>query len=153
MGGIAGQEQSTEAHRLGDEAAQRRDALFDRRTDRHARGDLRPDPPLELVPEALVAPLVEMIFERTLHVTANPRRRAHACQRETAVGRYVDQLVPGRRHIGQDAQPAERIDALVSAELARRNAAAADAVIAVAARDEVAFEASRLAAMCVRDGR
>ena len=31
VGGIAGEEQAAVAHRLGDEAAQRRDALLDRR--------------------------------------------------------------------------------------------------------------------------
>ena len=65
--GVAGEEQPAEAHRLGDEAAQRRDALLDRRADRHPCGDFRTDPLLELVPESLVAPLIHVIVERALH--------------------------------------------------------------------------------------
>src|SRR4029079_7050307 len=109
---IACQEYPTEAHGLGDEAAQRRDALLDRGAYRHGRGNFRTDPQLEFVPETFVAPLVDMIFERTLQVTADARCRAHACQREPALGGDVDQFVPSRRHVGEYAQPAERINTL-----------------------------------------
>ena len=42
--------------------------------------------------------------------------------------------------IGQDAEPAERVDAVIHGEVRRRNGGAADAVEAVAAGDEVALE-------------
>ena len=71
---------------------------------------------LELGPEALVAPLFDAIVDRTLHVAAHARRRAHAREREAALGVRVDQFVPCRRHVGQDAEPTERIDALVDVE-------------------------------------
>ena len=53
----------------------------------------------------------------------------------------VDQLVVGRRHLGQHAQPAERILPLEGLQRAFRDGPAADAVIAVAAGDEVAVDA------------
>jgi hypothetical protein len=45
---------------------------------RHARRDLGPTAALNSSQKRSVAPLVDMIFERTLHVTADARRRAHA---------------------------------------------------------------------------
>ena len=109
---IASEKQLAVAHRLGDEAAQRRDALLDRRTRRHARGDVLADAQLEFVPEAIVAPLLDVIVERALHVAPHARRRAHAREREAALGIRVDQFIPCRRYVGQHAEPAERIGAL-----------------------------------------
>ena len=57
---IAGQEQPAEAHRFGDEAAQRRDALLDRRPghQRFAAPGVEAQP--QLVPERLVRPVFDL---------------------------------------------------------------------------------------------
>src|SRR3954469_16638955 len=59
----------------------------------------------------------------------------------------VDQLVLRRRRFRQDAEPAERIDTVVAGEHPRRKARPADAVKAVAAADEIAFDLLRPALM------
>src|SRR5579863_8305466 len=50
----------------------------------------------------------------------------------------VNQFVRGRWNVGQNPEPAKRIDALEALHRFRRDAMAADAVIAVAAGDEIA---------------
>src|SRR5258707_4057512 len=52
----------------------------------------------------------------------------------------VNQFVRNRRNVGQNTEPAKRIDALEALHRLWRDAAPADAVIAVAAGDEVAGE-------------
>src|SRR5437764_8827048 len=52
----------------------------------------------------------------------------------------IDQLVIGRRRFRQDADPAERIFAIVDPERIGGNARPANAVKAVAAGDEIAIE-------------
>ena len=80
-------------------------------------------------------------FGIALEVHALHVGRAGRDQREAALVVGVDQLVRGRRRLGQDAEPAERIDPeVVLAHAAFRNGRAADAVAAVAAGDEVAGE-------------
>jgi hypothetical protein len=64
--GVAGQEQAAEAHRLGDEAAQRRDALLDRLgpvTSRARRP--RVQAAAQLVPEGVVAPVLDLVVSGT----------------------------------------------------------------------------------------
>ena len=57
----------------------------------------------------------------------------------------VDQFLGRRRRVGHDAEPGERIDPLVSAQSIVGNAGAADAVKAVAARNEVGLDLGALA--------
>ena len=54
---------------------------------------------------------------------------------------YVNELFRDRRRIGKQSQPAEGIDPLECLEDITGNGGAADAMIAVAAGDEVAVEA------------
>jgi hypothetical protein len=113
VGGVAGQEQAAEAHRLGDEAAQRRDALLDAGAGDHRSRQLRVEPAPQLVPEALVAPVFHLVVDRALHVVAAARHAAHGAQREAALAVAVDDGVRRhRRHVGQHAQPAEGVDLL-----------------------------------------
>src|SRR3954447_4274463 len=63
----------------------------------------------------------------------------------------IDQLVIRRRRFRQDAEPAERIDPVVILEHARRKTRPADAVEAVAAADEIAFDLLRLTVMTEPD--
>ena len=65
----------------------------------------------------------------------------------------VDQLVGERRNLGEDSQPAERIDALVRADGIGRHALPADAVEAVTAGDEVAVDVVGNAAAGERHAR
>ena len=53
----------------------------------------------------------------------------------------VDQFVADRRDVGEDAEPAEGVDLLEGLDRRFRNRLAADAVVTVAARDEIAVDA------------
>jgi len=106
VGGIAGEEQAPEAQRLGDKAAQRRDALLERRPGHQRRGRLRIEPAAQLVPEFSIGPLLDLVAQRALQVVAAARMRAHAAQGETALVLDVDQLVRDRRRVREQAQPA-----------------------------------------------
>ncbi|MCY1299772.1 hypothetical protein D9M70_493130 [compost metagenome] len=110
MGGIADQEQATEAHRLGDEGSERRDRLLEGRSGDHRLGMMLRQPPAQLVPEALVGPVLDLFVQRALNVVAAARLRAHRAQCETTRMVGVDEFVIDRRHVGEDAEPAERID-------------------------------------------
>jgi hypothetical protein len=93
---------------------------------------------LQLVPEPLVRPLVDVLVEWTLHIIAAPVRRAHGAERESARMVVVGQFVRDRRRLRQDAEPAERIDPFEGLDRRRLDAGAADAVEPVAAGNEVA---------------
>ena len=67
-------------------------------------------------------PVGHVLVDRHLQVVAAARRRAHGAQRKAALVVGVDQLVVDGRHVGQDAEPAERIDALVDADHVLRDA-------------------------------
>src|ERR1700751_5463603 len=70
MRGVAGEKEPAVSHGLGDKAAQRRNRLFDRRAgDDLARNVIR-EPPLELVPEFLVRPILDPRVEAALDVIA-----------------------------------------------------------------------------------
>src|SRR5690606_39515174 len=77
---------------------------------------------------------------------------ADGCSSDLRLPR-VDQLVVDGRGVGQQPQPAEGIHALVCGQHGRRDAAAADAVEAVAAGDVVAFDALAAAVAGERDRR
>src|SRR5262249_39771624 len=95
--------------------------------------------PPQLIPEALVGPLIDVLGERALHVAAAARGRAHAAQREAPLVVHVDQLLRHGRGLGEHAEPAERVDALVRADRRSRHALPRHAVEAVAAGNEIAF--------------
>src|SRR5689334_15748231 len=150
---VTGKEQAAEAKRLGDEASQRRDALFDGRADDHRLGSLAVEAATQLVPKGGIAPLLGVIVERALDVVTSTRRRAHGAQRKAALVVRVDQLVRYRRRVGEDAEPAERVDALVGGDAIFRNARAAHAVVAVAPGDEVALQPMLAAVLAPRHAR
>ena len=81
---------------------------------------------------------LDRLVRRHLKIEARDRRRAHAEQREAALVERVDELVGGRRRLGENPEPAERVDALVDGEHAGWNRRPADAVKAIAAGDEIA---------------
>ena len=70
---IAGKEQAAIAHRLGNEAAQGRDALFDRRSGNQPVCDLVRQTALQLGPERVVRPVLRLVGQRHLDVVAAQR--------------------------------------------------------------------------------
>jgi hypothetical protein len=76
VGGVAGEKQALVAHRLGNEAAQRRDALLDRRSGDQAGGNISRQSPVQLRPERLVRPILDRVLERHLDIIAAEHLRA-----------------------------------------------------------------------------
>src|SRR5690606_14145429 len=95
----------------------------------------------------------DLVGQRNLQVVATTRAAAHRAEREAARAVDVDQLVVDRRRVGKQSEPAERIHLLVLADGALRHARSADAVEAVAARDEIAIEPMLAAVLAIRDVR
>src|SRR6185312_2598806 len=85
-----------------------------------------------------------------LQVEAGDFRGAHAEEREAAFVAAVDQLTARRRRVRENAEPRVGILAFENGKCRRREAGAADAVKAVAARNEVA--ADRVGFSAIREG-
>src|SRR4051812_29787515 len=153
VGGVAGEEEAPVLHRLDDPAAQRCEQALDdgplAQREAVVRGRARP----ELLPDALVGPILDVLVGRHLEVEAADRRRAQAAQAEAALVVGVDQLLRRRRDLGEDPEPGEGIDTVELGEHAGRDRLARHAVEAVAAGDDVALERLRLALVCERDAR
>lgn len=66
VGGISGKEKPAEAHRFGNKAAKRSNAFLDRRSDDQIIRCTWIKTALQLIPEAIVWPIVDMIIEGTL---------------------------------------------------------------------------------------
>ena len=106
--GVAGQQQVAVLHRLLDEAAERQHRL---------RGDrallqgvaVGADPGLELLPDPVVGPVVDVLRRVALEVHPLQGLGALADQREPAVGVVVDQLGRARRRLAEDPEPGERV--------------------------------------------
>src|SRR5215207_6123099 len=139
-------------HRLGDEAAHAGDALVQHRTFGEPPAAPR-KPRLQLGPDALVRPIGDVLVRRALEVEAADLRRAHAEQREAALVMSVDQLLRYGRRPRQDAEPRERVRALVERQHTVRNRRTADAVKAITAGDHVAGQLLRLAVLPIADLR
>ncbi|MNV82720.1 hypothetical protein D3C71_1764710 [compost metagenome] len=96
MRSIPDQEQLAILHRLDHQAAQRRDALLQRRAGDQARSHVFGQTCLQLPPEALVGPRLHLLFQRDLQVVAATGVRTLAAQHETAFVVGVDQFVVDR---------------------------------------------------------
>jgi hypothetical protein len=153
MRGVTHQKQLAVLHRLADETAQRRNALFDRPPGLESCRQFHRDARSQLVPKPIVGPLFNLILERTLNVITAAYLGTHAAQRKPALVVGVDQLLRHRRFVDQHAQPAERIDSLVVGPLVDRNRLARDAVKAVTPGDEVATDLPPLAVAEERNTR
>ena len=95
----------------------------------------------------------DLVSRRHLHVVAAARGAAHAAQCKAALGVGVDEFVRHGWHVGQHAQPAKGVHALVGFEQVGRGAGAAHAVVAIAARDEVTGQRVGLAVLFGRHAR
>ena len=136
---VASEEEAPVPHRLADVAAHPGDALLDDRS-LGERPALESEAELELLPDAVVRPLGEVLVGTALDVETAQLRRAEAQEREAAFVVGVDELVVRRRDLGEDPEPAERVLARELGQDAGGNARAADPVEPVAARDHVALE-------------
>ena len=93
---ITCQHQAPKPHRLGNEAAKRGDALFQRRTGFERFGHLRRQATAEFVPEGVITPVFNLVIDITLDVIARPRHRAHRAEREAACCVGVNNLFGNR---------------------------------------------------------
>mgnify|MGYP000468079237 CR=1 FL=1 len=100
----------------------------------------------EFAPEAVVRPGLHPVAKCHLHVVAAEHGAAHAGQRKAAWVVGVGD-VGQRRGARHHAQPAEGVGLLEFTPVRGRNGLAADAVEAVAARNDVAIEPHILAVM------
>ena len=108
---------------------------------------------MQLLPDARVRPVLDVVVRRALQVEPRQRRRAHRVKRKAAIVIGIDQLVFRRRRFRQHPDPAERIFAIIGREHTSWNARPAYAVKAVAAADEVAGELLVLAVVPEPDFR
>src|ERR1700728_2181546 len=104
---------------------------------------------MQLLPDARIRPLMDVLVGFALEVEPADLRRAQAQQREPALVIRIDQLVRRWWRFGQNTEPAERIHAIVNRQRARGNRRAAHTVKAVAARHEVAFDFPRFTARAI----
>src|ERR1700677_292896 len=148
MRGVACEKQPAMTHRLGDEAAQRRNRLFDRRTRYDPAGEVVRKPPFQLLPELLVRPVLDPRVEAALDVVAAQHGVAQRGECKASVVPGVNDI-PDRRRFRHDAERAERIGALEYSQHGLRNALAGYAVEPVAAGDEVAVDRFGYAALVV----
>ncbi|MOA34691.1 hypothetical protein D3C78_1560790 [compost metagenome] len=105
----------------------------------------------DFVPEALVAPVLRPVIQRTLDVIAAARVRPHGTESKTTRVVGIDELMVDGRHVSQNAEPAERIDLLEFLDRALRHRFAADPVEAVAAGDEIAIDTVGYAVFLIGD--
>ena len=87
-----------------------------------------------------------------LDIVAAARRRAHGRQGEAALVVGVDEFVIRRRHVGEEAEPAEGIGPFIGDEPLPLHGPARDAVKAVAADDDIAADRMGVSLVPVSDG-
>jgi hypothetical protein len=97
------------------------------------------------LPDFIVGPIQDVFIRTALQVKPTDARRTHAEQRKTAFVICVDELFRRRRRLHEYAQPSERIEAFESGEHALGHRRSADAMITIAAGDEIAYQLPRLA--------
>src|SRR5262249_19486789 len=105
------------------------------------------DAGMQLLPDARIRPVLDVVVGRALYVEPRQCRRAHGVKRKAALVIGIDQLMLGRRGLGENPDPPERIFAIIGREHRSRNARPANAVEAVATADEVADELEVASAM------
>ena len=139
-------------HRLGDIGAQPRHVTLEDL----AFLDLAPvrieHAGVQFVPEAGIRPVRRLVGGRHLQVEPRNARRAPAAQGEAAVVIAVGH-VGDRRRMGEHAEPGKVVGPAIGFDDALGHGRAADAVEAVAAGDEIAFEHLVDAVLPVMDAR
>ena len=100
-------------HGLADEAAHGDDALLNDRALSWRPAVVGRQPSAEFGPDALVRPVGDVVVWIALEVQPLQIGRACAHQRKAARVMRVDQLVRRWWRLGEDAEPAERVDSRV----------------------------------------
>src|SRR5690606_26730609 len=122
-----------ETQRLCDERPQGREGFLDGGTGRQRVGDVFGQATAQLVPEALVRPVLDLLVQAALDVVAAAGGRAHGTQGEAARMVRIDQLVEGGWNVREQTEPAEGPDLFEIRDGAFGHACTAHTVIAVAA--------------------
>src|SRR6202034_4408692 len=92
---------------------------------------------LQFTPDAVIAPLRDILIRGALQIEPRDAWGTHAVQRKTARVVHIDQLLPRRRRLSQDAQPGEGVRAVVDAQCALWEYAAANTVEPITTCDVV----------------
>src|SRR5215217_5936751 len=151
--GVPGEEEPAVAHRLGDEAAHRDDALLGDLPFRERPVVVGGEPRVELLPDPPVGPVVGVVVGVALEVEALDLRRTSADQGEASLVVRVDQLLRRPRRLDKNTEPAEGIFPLVLGARILRDGGAAHPVETIAPGDEVALQILIFPVLAVDDGR
>src|SRR5262249_10186440 len=138
VGGVAGEEEAAELHGFNDEAAHAGDGFLRDGAFGELPAVVRGEAFVEFGPDAGGRPEGQVFIGRALEIEAADFGRTHGEQREAAIVVRVDEFFRGGRGLGEDAEPAEGIVAIVCGEHAVWNCGAGNSVEAVTAGDEVA---------------
>src|SRR6185437_1158140 len=123
-------------HRFDHKAAHWRDALL-----QHLAFDqfpCAPKPFVQLIPDAIVGPILDIRIVAALQVESRERRRTHGIKRESPVAIGIYKFMIRRGTLRENSQPSEWVVAFENAQHSVWNAGPADAVKAIAAGDEIA---------------
>ena len=108
---------------------------------------------MQLLPDARIGPVGDVVVGAALEIQPAEHRRAHGEQREAALMMHIDQLVRHRRRLREDADPGERVFAVVERQRALRNRRPAHPMKAVASGDEIAGKLRLFAVLAKADAR
>src|SRR5262245_14277265 len=100
-------------HRLADVAAHGQDALLENPAFLQPESVLAGDARLQLRPDPVLRPVLDLVVRVALEVQPLHLRRAAADQGKTALVTCIDELLAGARRLAEDAEPAERVDAQI----------------------------------------
>src|ERR1700730_5201677 len=143
MGSVTRKEQRAELHRLEDEAAHRDDRFLEDASGCHLPTIIGRQASLQLVPDALIRPVLNGVEGIALEIQALDLRRPRTNERKTASVVGVNQLRCKWRRLGQYAEPAERVIPEALGAGLRRNTRPTGPVEPVTPGDEVARELAR----------
>ena len=123
MGRIAGKKHAPVTHGFCNKAAHSGDALLRNRSHVGLPSIITLQASVKFIPDSIVGPLRNVFIRRALQIQSRDSVGAHAEQRETPLVQAVDEFRRRRGGVGQNAEPAEGIDALVDLDVTRGNRA------------------------------
>src|SRR5690242_5477124 len=101
----------------------------------------------QLVPEARIRPLLELLIQSALDVVPTARVGAHTAEREAALMVGIQQFARCGRHVGEYSQPSEGVHSLIMFHGCGGYALPAHAVRTVATGYEITLELACLTFM------
>ena len=90
---ITGEEKIPMLHRLDHEAAHLGDALLRDRAFIQLPSTISREAPMQLLPDARIGPLLDVLVGLALQIQARELRRAHALKREAVIVIYINELI------------------------------------------------------------